>query len=52
MATYIIGTIVFLAIAYTIYKVFFNKGNCHDCTGNCGACSGGCCGCGRRNEEN
>ena len=35
MATYIIGTLIFLAFCYAIYRTFFSKGK--SC---CGGCSG------------
>ncbi len=55
MATYIIGTIVLLALAYALYKIMSHAGCCGDCSGNCGSCSGkenSCCHCRRKDENN
>ena len=43
MGTYIIATLLFLALAYALYKTFSNRGKC---CGNCDGCGsgGGCCG--------
>ena len=44
MGTYIIATLLFLALAYALYKIFSKRGKC---CGNCGCCgndSDGCCG--------
>lgn len=44
MGTYIIGAILFLALAYALYKSFSKRGKC---CGNCDGCGnggGGCCG--------
>ena len=35
MGTYIIATLLFLALAYALYKIFSKRGKC---CGNCGAC--------------
>ena len=37
MGTYIIATLLFLALAYALYKTFSKRGSC------CGS-GGGCCG--------
>lgn len=44
MGTYIIATLLFLALAYALYKIFSKRGKC---CGNCECCgndSDGCCG--------
>lgn len=42
MGTYIIGALLFLALAYALYKSFSKRGKCG---GNCDGCGGGgCCG--------
>lgn len=44
MGTYIIGAILFLALAYALYKSFSKRGKC---CGNCDGCGNGggsCCG--------
>ena len=44
MGTYIIATLLFLALAYALYKIFSKRSKC---CGNCGCCgndSAGCCG--------
>lgn len=44
MGTYIIGAILFLALAYALYKSFSKRDKC---CGNCDGCGnggGGCCG--------
>lgn len=43
MGTYIIATLLFLALAYALYKTFSKRGKC---CGNCDGCGsgGGCCG--------
>lgn len=41
MGTHIIATLLFLALAYALYKILSKRGNC---CGSCGNDSGGCCG--------
>lgn len=41
MGTYIIATLLFLALAYALYKAFSKRGKC---CGNCDGCGGGSCG--------
>lgn len=41
MGTYIIGALLFLALAYALYKSFSKRGKC---CGNCDGCGGGCSG--------
>ena len=42
MGTYIIATLLFLALAYALYKIFSKRGKC---CGNCGCCGNdSCCG--------
>lgn len=43
MGTYIIATLLFLALAYALYKIFSKRGKC---CGNCGCCGNdrNCCG--------
>lgn len=53
MGTYIIGAILFLALAYALYKSFSKRGKC---CGNCDGCGAGCCcgddhGCHGENEK-
>lgn len=36
MATYIIGTLIFLAFCYAIYRTFLSRGK--SCCGNCSRC--------------
>lgn len=49
MGTYIIATLLFLALAYALYKTFSKRGKC---CGNCDGCGNGgnggdgCCGSG------
>lgn len=52
MGTYIIGALLFLALAYALYKSFSKRGKC---CGNCDGCGnggGGCCGGHDHDEEN
>lgn len=46
MATFIIATLLFLALAYALYKILSKRGNC---CGNCDGC-GGDCGGGQHNH--
>lgn len=39
MGTYIIATLLFLALAYALYRSFSKRGTC---CGNCDGCGGGC----------
>lgn len=51
MGTYIIATLLFLALAYALYKIFSKRGKC---CGNCGCCgndSDGCCGGGHHHDH-
>lgn len=41
MGTYIIAALLFLALAYALYKTFSHHGKC---CGKCDGCGGGCCG--------
>ena len=43
MGTYIIATLLFLALAYALYKIFSKRGKCCDSDGCCGG-GGNCCG--------
>ena len=42
MGTYIIATLLFLALAYALYKIFSKRGKC---CGNCGCCGNDSDGC-------
>ena len=51
MGTYIIATLLFLALAYALYKIFNKRGKCCvNCDGcgnrgdSCCGSGGGCCG--------
>ncbi|WP_300770993.1 FeoB-associated Cys-rich membrane protein [uncultured Akkermansia sp.] len=44
MGTYIIATLLFLALAYALYKILSKRGNCCGSCSSCGNDSGGCCG--------
>lgn len=47
MGTYIIATLLFLALAYALYKTFSKRGNCDGCGNGGDSCcgsGGGCCG--------
>ena len=51
MGTYIIATLLFLALAYALYKIFSKRGKC---CGNCGCCgndSGGGNSCGGHHHD-
>ncbi|MHA3691908.1 FeoB-associated Cys-rich membrane protein [Akkermansia muciniphila] len=44
MGTYIIGAILFLALAYALYKSFSKRGKCCGNCDGCGNSGAGCCG--------
>lgn len=44
MGTYIIGALLFLALAYALYKSFSKRGRCCGNCDGCGSGGGGCCG--------
>lgn len=44
MGTYIIGAILFLALAYALYKSFSKRGKCCGNCNGCGNSGAGCCG--------
>lgn len=44
MGTYIIGALLFLALAYALYKSFSKRGRCCGNCDGCGSSGGGCCG--------
>lgn len=51
MGTYIIAALLFLALAYALYKTLSKHGKCCGNCDGCGSSGGGCCGSHQHDHE-